>query len=50
MFDELFFAGVPVAAPPVPEVCDAIDEEDVEFLVGFFVDVGELGDVASEDL
>jgi hypothetical protein len=47
MFDELFFAVVPLAAPAVSEVCDAIDQEHVEFLVCFLVDEGQLRDAAS---
>ena len=47
MFGELRGGLFPVLAPLVPESGDAVDEEDVEFLVGFLVDVGQLGDGAT---
>lgn len=43
-------AVVPFSSPLAPEASDAVDKEHVELLVGLLVDVGELSDVASEDL
>lgn len=41
---------VPLGTPLVPQGCDAIDEEGVELLVRFLVNVGKLRDVSPQDL
>lgn len=47
---QFFTILVPLRTPLVPQSCNAIDEEGVELLVGFFVDVRQLRDISPQNL